>query len=296
VSFHMGEESCTIDLEAKSLSPEQVRRAEERANEIVLEDRPVKVHFATPEQAREMGLRKIPPAGRERLRIIEIADFDLCACGGTHVRATGQIGAILLRKVEKVKQRVRVEFVCGERAVRFASKDFEALTEAAGLYSAHLWAAPEQIRKSLEEIKSAGKREHKLLEEVAELTAAKLLAASQPSGAGIKLIAQVLNRDIAFTKMLAQKLVAEQGTIALLGCATAQPALIFAQWRGGPFEMGALMKQEMARLGMRGGGSRELAQGGVAGLEQLEDSIERAKAAILSPSSSAKPAPAAQSD
>jgi alanyl-tRNA synthetase len=294
VSFHMGEESCTIDLEAKNLSPEQVRRAEQRANQIVFEDRPVKTHFVTPEQAREMVLRKIPPADRERLRIIEIADFDLCACGGTHVRATGQTGSILLRKVEKVKQGMRVEFVCGERAVRFARKDYEILTEAAGLYSAHLWNAPEQIRKSLEEIKTAAKREHKLLEEVAELTAAKMLATTQPTG-GIRLIAQVLTgRDIAFAKMLAQKLVAEPGTVALLGCGAEQPALVFAQWRGGPFDMGALMKQEMARLGSRGGGSRELAQGGVPGPEQLDGAIERAKAAILSQSPSPATAPASQ--
>jgi alanyl-tRNA synthetase len=241
-----------------------------------------------------MGLRKIPPAGRERLRIIEIADFDLCACGGTHVRSTGQTGAILLRKVEKVKQGMRVEFVCGERAVRFARKDYETLVEAAGLYSAQLWTAPEQIRKSLEELKTAAKREHKLLEEVAELTAANMLAASELSG-GIRLITQVLTgRDLAFAKMLAQKLVAEPLTVAVLGCGTEQPALVFAEWRGGPFDMGALMKQEMARLGSRGGGSRELAQGGVPGLEQLADAIERAKAAILSQCSSATPAPASQ--
>jgi alanyl-tRNA synthetase len=295
VSFHMGEESCTIDLEAKSLSPEQVRRAEQRANQVVLEDRPVKTHFVTPEQAREMGLRKLPPAGRERLRIIEIEDFDLCACGGTHVRATGQTGAILLRKVEKVKQGMRVEFVCGERAVHFARQDYETLAEAAGLYSAQLWSAPEQVRKSLEEIKTAAKREHKLLEEVAELTAAKMLAASEV--AGIKLIAQVLSgRDIGFAKLLAQKLVAEPGTVALLGCGTEQPALVFAEWHGGPFDMGALMKQEMVRLGSRGGGSRELAQGGVPDLEQLEGAVRRAKAAILSQGSSDASAPVSQSN
>ena len=121
-----------------------------------------------------------------------------------------------------------------------------------------------------------------------------MLSASEPSG-DIKLIAQVLTgRDIAFAKMLAQKLVAEPRTVAVVGCGAGQPALVFAQWRGGPFDMGGLMKQEMARLGSRGGGSRELAQGGVPELEQLDSAIERAKAAILLQSSSAAAAPASR--
>src|ERR1035441_7135663 len=87
---------------------------------IIAEDRPLEIRFATPEEARGMGVRKIPPAVREKLRLIDIRDFDLNACGGTHVHSTGQIGAILLRKTEKVKQGVRVEFVCGLRAASTA--------------------------------------------------------------------------------------------------------------------------------------------------------------------------------
>jgi len=217
----------------------------------------------------------------ERLRVVGVANYDLCACGGTHVRSTGQVGAVLLRKVEKVKQGVRVEFVCGERALRHARQDYEALSEAAGLYSAHLWSVPEQVRKSLDELKAAGKIQHKLLEEVAELRAASMLAETEPVN-GIRIVARLLpDRDLAFTKMLAQKIAAAPSAAALLGCAAGQPAIVFAQSRGGPFDMGALMKQEMTRLGSRGGGSRELAQGGVASAEQAQDAIERAKAAIL---------------
>lgn len=117
VSFHMGDESCTIDLDTRGLTPEQVRRAEQRANEIILEDRPVSTEFVSQDKAREMGLRKLPPAERDQLRLINIDRFDVCACGGTHVRSTGQVGVILCRKIEKVKQGFRVEFVCGERAV-----------------------------------------------------------------------------------------------------------------------------------------------------------------------------------
>src|SRR6185369_11251129 len=165
VSFHMGDESCTIDLDAKSLTAEQVRQAEMRANQVVWDDRAVTMHYVTADEAKEMGVRKIPPVEREKLRLVDIKDFDLCACGGTHVRTTGQIGCILLRKTEKVKQGTRVEFVCGLRAVALARKDYATLTESAGLYSAHIHELPQQIRKALDETKSAAKSQHKLLEE-----------------------------------------------------------------------------------------------------------------------------------
>src|SRR6478672_13542765 len=151
VSFHMGEESCTIDLETASLSAAQAQKAELLANEVIAEDRPVSIRFVPLEEARELGLRKLPPRQTGDLRLIDIKDFDLCACGGTHVRATGQIGCILLRKAEKVKQGTRVEFICGLRAISMARKDYSTLTEAAALYSSHIHELPQQIRKSLEE-------------------------------------------------------------------------------------------------------------------------------------------------
>src|SRR6266853_2718182 len=176
VSFHMGEESCTIDLETAGLSAAQAQKAELLANEVIAEDRPVSIRFVPLEEAGQLGLRKLPPKQTGDLRLIDISDFDLTACGGTHVRATGQIGSILLRKIEKVKQGVRVEFVCGLRAVNTARRDYTTLTEAAALYSSHIYDVPQQVRKSLEEAKSAGKAQHTLLEELAEFYAERLLA------------------------------------------------------------------------------------------------------------------------
>src|SRR5438270_4782583 len=181
VSFHMGEESCTIDLETSGLSAAQAQKTELLANEVIAEDRPVGIRFVPLEEARQLGLRKLPPKQAGNLRLIDIADFDLTACGGTHVRATGQIGSILLRKVEKVKQGVRVEFVCGLRAVNTARRDYTTLTESAALYSSHIYGVPEQVRKSLGEAKAAGKAQHKLLEELAAFYAERLLAQSTSS-------------------------------------------------------------------------------------------------------------------
>src|ERR1041385_3837101 len=132
-----------------------MRRVEHAANEVIVEDRPVEIRFVSQEEARGLGLRKLPPQDRGQLRLIDIRDFDLSACGGTHVRSTGQIGCILLRKTEKVKPGIRVEFVCGQRAVRTARKDYTTLAESAGLFSAHLWDLPQQIRKAQEEAKGA---------------------------------------------------------------------------------------------------------------------------------------------
>jgi alanyl-tRNA synthetase len=275
VSFHMGEESCTIDLDAKSLSAEQVRQAELRANDIVLEDRPVSMQFVSPDQAREMGVRKIPPAERDELRLIGIDKFDLCACGGTHVRSTGQVGMILCRKVEKAKQGFRVEFVCGGRAMRHARKDYETLTEAGMLFSAHLWDVPAQIRKQVEETRAAGKVQHKLLEEIAELRAAQLTSQA-PSVDGIRLVEQVFaDRDLGFVKLLAQKLTQSPGVIAILGAGSGQPAVVFAQTPGLKFDMGALMKESMTALGTRGGGSKDLAQGGVPDSAKLAETVRQ---------------------
>lgn len=273
VSFHMGEESCTIDLETNALTTTQAEKAELLANQVIAEDRPVSIRFVPLEEARQLGLRKLPPKQTSDLRLINITNFDLTACGGTHVRATGQIGSILLRKIEKVKQGMRVEFVCGPRAVATARRDYSTLTEAAAVYSSHIYDVPEQIRKSLAESKSAGKAQHKLLEELAELYAERLLA--QSSGSPRAITQLFAERDAVFIKLLAQKLTAgKSDVVALLASGAGQPTLVFAQSPGQKFNMGKLMKDAMAQLGGRGGGSADLAQGGFTARAQALGEVE----------------------
>jgi len=280
VSFHMGEESCTIDLATDAVTAKQLEAAEMLANQIIAEDRPVEIRFATPDEARAMGVRKIPPAERDKLRLIDVRDFDLNACGGTHVRSTGQIGGLLVRKTEKVKQGVRVEFVCGRRAVRIARRDFETLTEAAAVFSTHIWEVPQQVRKSLDEIKVAQKAQHRLLEEVAELQAQRMLQTAEERG-GRKIAVQFFpDRDLNFIKMLAQKLTKSGTVVALLACGGAQPSLVFAQTAGLANDMGALMKQTVQQLGTRGGGNRDMAQGGVLDAASAEKALGQAASVI----------------
>jgi alanyl-tRNA synthetase len=281
VSFHMGEDYCSIDLTTPSLSPEQVVAAEKRANEIIFENCPVTIRFVSRAQGEKLGLRKLPPAERDELRLIEIASFDLSACGGTHVSATGQIGSILLRKTERVRQGMRVEFVCGGRAVRTARNDYAALSEAAGLFSTQLADVPAQIRKTFDDTKLLRKQRDEALEQLAEAMATAALQ-ERPETQGRKVVVRSFaDRDIAFAKLFAQKVVrCNIPAVALAASAVEPPGLVFAQSPGGIADMGALLKQVLATVGGRGGGSRDFAQGGVPAGTNVEQLLQLAARTI----------------
>lgn len=274
VSFHMGDDYCSIDLDTSTLTREQVEAAERLANEIILENRVVDVRYVTQDEAAKLGLRKLPPAERDELRLIDIHEFDLTACGGTHVRQTGQVGCVLLRKVEKVRQGWRVEFVTGQRAVATARRDFTTLTEAAGFFSAHIYDVPQQARKALDEIRSLRKQREESQEELAEAQAATLLAEASESNGRKVVVRTFPDRELGFIKLLAQKTTRlSTNAVALLATSSPQPSLVFAQSAGQPFDMGALMKEAMAKLGGRGGGGKDMAQGGVAKAEGIETAL-----------------------
>jgi len=286
VSFHMGDDYCSIDLDIKdldtpTLSKEQVEQAERLANEIILENRPVDVRFVTRDEAAKLGLRKVPVTERDELRIIDIRDWDLSACGGTHIAQTGQIGCILLRKTERVRQGWRVEFIAGQRAVATARRDFTTLTEAASLFSSHIYDVPQQVRKSLDEIRSQRKQREQSLEELAAAQAAAMLAAT-PESSGRKLVVRTFaDRDMNYLKLLAQKLTRlAPNVVALLATTSPQPSLVFAQSAGQASDMGALMKDAMSKLGGRGGGSKDMAQGGVPNADGIEAALSNVAATL----------------
>ena len=281
VSFHMGEDYCSIDLTTPSLTSDQIVGAEQRANRIIFENRPVTIRFVSRAEAEQLGLRKLPPAARDELRLIEIASFDLSACGGTHVSATGQIGSILLRKTETVRQGTRVEFVCGGRAVRTARRDYIVLSEAAKLFSTQLWDVPTQVRKTFDDSKLLRKQRDEALEQLAEATAVAALN-GQPHTQGTKVVVRSFDdRDISFAKLFAQR-VARAGVpaVALVASTTNPPGLVFAQSPGGSADMGTLLKQVLATVGGRGGGSRDFAQGGVPPGSDVEQLLKQAVGTI----------------
>src|SRR5664279_4989625 len=190
VSFHLGAESATIDLEGGGVEARTVTEAERRANQVVAENRAVDVRFEDASQAQ--GLRK-PSERAGTLRIVSIDGLDRSACGGTHVRTTGEIGPILLRKTEKIRQAVRVEFVCGGRAVRRARTDFEALSTIAQLFSAPLDEVAPLVAVQLEAAKAGEKARRKLELELAAYQGKELYGATQPGADGLRRVVQRLD-------------------------------------------------------------------------------------------------------
>lgn len=280
VSFHLGEQISTIDLDVPSLGLPELVRVERLANEIIAEDRPIAVHYVSREQAQQMGVRKLPERAGE-IRLIDIHEFDLNACGGTHARSTGQIGGLLLRRTEKVKQGVRVEFVCGLRAVAAARRDFELLSESAALYPCAPADLPVNISRQRDEARHQQKREVRLLEEIAELKAAQMLDRVSETP-GLKLIAEIFpDRDAVFIKLLAQRLTRSPGVIALLGSSENSPAVVFAHSADLSSDMGTILRELVTKAGGRGGGGKDFAQGGVPESTQLHSILEEARNKLL---------------
>jgi alanyl-tRNA synthetase len=169
VSFHLsplktGAEAVTIDLElregAERLSEDELRRVETVVNRLIYENRALRMTWVTRAEAEAMlerrDLRKLPERSGP-MRIVEIDGVEFNACGGTHVRSTGAIGGLLVRRVEKVKQGWRVEFCCGLRAVRAAGRDYARLRELGALLSVGPTDLAGRVAGLIEDKKAAAK-------------------------------------------------------------------------------------------------------------------------------------------
>jgi len=271
IGVHFGRESSTLDLDMAALTPDQVSKAEERANEIVVQNRPVEVSFEDEEVAG--GLRK--PAGRGgTLRIVTIDGVDRSACGGTHVRATGEIGAILIRKVERVRKGVRLEFLCGGRATRRARADYGLLSLLAAEFSASADELPRLIASQREETKEANSANRELQAKLDLCRARELYAAAAPESTGIRRVTVQQDGPSADTlRGLAQAFTSMPRAV-FIGAVTSPPAVMLAASADAGIDAASVLKSLLTSVGGRGGGSARLAQGIVPGRAQLQTVVE----------------------
>jgi alanyl-tRNA synthetase len=254
-SFHLGAVTCTIDLPADSIKREQGAQAEELANRIVQENRTVSIRYATPDNIADLGLRKATERSGD-IRIIDINGFDRSACGGTHVHTTQEIGPILITGISRAKRQSRVEFICGNRVLRYARDANRALESISQTVSAApfdtpaavaaLWSDAQHKRKRIEELES------KLLHyEAAEFPVRDGLA-----------VGVFRNRGVDSLKALAAKISARPSTLVLLADQSDELRVVFARSSDLNVDVAELIRKTIEQFGGRGGGRPNLAQAG----------------------------------
>jgi len=285
VSFHLGAETSTIDL-ARTVTAAEITAAENEANRIVWEDRPVHITFANADEAAALKLRK-PSAREGTLRLIDVQDFDLSACGGTHVARTGGIGIVAVAGAEKFKGGQRVEFVCGGRALaRFRSLR-DTVTAGVRLLSVLPAELPPTIERMQTEARDQKRAMTALQTELAHFRAEELAAAAETVGT-VRLVAKALDADANALKTLAAAVVDRAGYAAVL-VSTSRPSLAVVARAA---DVGVNAQQVLASLvqkfGGRGGGRPELAQGG--GLDGAAEAILAAARESITAFSGAPPA------
>jgi len=257
VSVHFGEATSTLDLETDSMSPQSIEKAERRANLVIAENRPVTVGFE--DAATAKGLRKaVDRAGM--LRIITITDLDRSACGGTHVRATGEIGGLLIRGSERTKKAIRIEFVCGLRAVARARADFQALTAIASSLSTSIDSVAPVVSTQATQLKESEKARQALERQVGGFRAGAMYDATTPTSDGIRLVALTNEMPTMDTLRSLAMGVIERPKAAFVG-STGEGQVLVATSEDSGLDAGKALREALSALGGKGGGSPRLAQG-----------------------------------
>ena len=277
-SFHLGAELCSIDV-AREVNPAEVSAAVDEANRIVWQDRPVTVRFVSAEEAAALPLRK-EPARVGTLRLVEVADFDLSACGGTHVARTGGIGIIAVAGWEKFRGGARIHFLCGGRVAR----RFNLWRDAFAATTKHLSVAPEELAAAVERLQAENKALQRAVrtaqEKLAIHESRALVARGVRVGGRVVVVEVVPDIDAVGLKAMAAAAAVEPGAAVALFSAAAPALVVVARHQDAGIDAGATVKALTARFGGRGGGKADLAQGG--GLDAPPEALVAAARDLLS--------------
>ncbi len=263
VSVHMGAEGNTVDVDAASVTEDQLAKAERRCLEIISQARPVTIAF----EENAIGLRK-ESQRTGTLRVVTIDGIDRSACGGTHVRSTAEIGLVLTGKTEKIRGITRIEFACGARALARARNDNQRLAAISRTLSVAPEQAPERITAIIDQNKSIDKDRQRLATELARREGHELYAATTPDASGIRRVRHDDPIDEA-TRTRAQAFTANPKAV-FIAVSTNPAAILFAASQDSSIHAGEKMKAALAAAGGRGGGNAQLAQGSVPDAASLE--------------------------
>lgn len=265
IAVHIGAQECTLDLPAPSIDAAVLDAVEDDANAVVYDDRALKIYEVDEAQVHLVPLRTAPKVSG-RVRIVEIDGYDWSACGGTHVRGTGQIGIIKLLRTERRAESTRVTFLCGARALRDYRTMHRDVSELAAGMSVARAELPQAVTRLRDEARAAAKALAAAQAQLDELEARDLLAAAVALPGGGRAVAAVWDdRDAAALRNMAKRLTAGPGVVALLAVTGegGRAQLCFARSHDVALDAAPLLRATLQSLGgARGGGTPDFAQGG----------------------------------
>jgi alanyl-tRNA synthetase len=282
VSFHLGEQASTIDVNQSGLTPEAIFNVERLANRVIFENRDIIGHVVDKSQIHRFPIRKLPTV-EDHIRILEIKDFDYSPCGGTHCSKTGEIGILKISRHENYKGGTRLYFVCGFRALQDYQEKSEILTQLSRALSTVEADIPHNITKLKEDLKALTRERDDLNKILLNYEADSLFPEGRKH-AGIHLVKKIFNnRHQKEIKLLAKKIVEKSpDTVILFGIKTERDAqLLFQCAEELAFDMVQLMETACSAIDGRGGGRPQLAQGGGFALEKLEEALQTAENMLL---------------
>ncbi|NQX58405.1 alanyl-tRNA editing protein [Paenibacillus qinlingensis] len=270
VSFHLGTDYCTIDVETLDLEPMKLAAIETEVNRKIYENRLISSYIVTPEELAQLPLVKQPKVTKD-IRIVEINGVEYNACGGTHVSSTGEIGMIKLLKTEKQKGNTRIYFLCGFRALAEFNENVKILGALSGKFNTGKDEIMDRIEKWEYEHKLVQTELAGLKEKLDEYLAQELLVESQ------EIIArQFEEKSLKDIQSLATK-VASKTDLPILFLSTSENKVVFAHSGQHAQACGAFFKAHLGSYNGKGGGSDKLAQ---AGFSSREDALSFYKFAV----------------
>ncbi len=277
-SFHIGKDTVTIEIDIESFDASMAEHIEEMANCMIYNNHLVSTDIIDKDKLTLLPLRKQPKV-TSNIRIVDIEGCDCSPCGGTHVKATGEIGIIKIKRWEKLKNSYKFEFICG----RSALKDYSYKNAVINKLGTYLSTSEQDIEKAFlkftEDYKGLQKQVSQLRNELVSYDAHSLMEHSIEIG-DLKVISKVFeNRDFNEIKLIAQIIVSDASHIALLATSNEASQLIFTRSDNTEIDMNKLLKSILPKINGKGGGSSKAAQGGGKGDIQaaLDFAIESLK-------------------
>ena len=258
VGFHMGTENLTIDLATEELTKEEASKAEELANNIILENRPIETKWVTEAELSQYDLRKETKV-KENIRLVIIPDFDYNGCGGTHPKATGEVSAIKILDWEKQRKNVRIQFACGLRVIKKLEEKQNVLHQLTNLLNAPEKGMQQAVIRLLENEKQLTKALEQSKESLLQYEAKELAEKDQT------VVTKVFeNRTIQELQKLARMVVSdhENSLVYFVSADGARLQVVLAKGKSRTENMKKLIGEILPMINGKGGGNDSFAQGG----------------------------------